>query len=176
VFERNKIDNSLQLNAVPAEITLDDGEIVKGRFIINAARSISDVLNGDTHFLDFETYAGERAMIARSALRSVKIVQVPQVPNFKVRAQGETFEPHVILGLEASAPWDEVRAAYLKLSKMYHPDRFSAHDMPHEVRDYMSVMARRINAAYHALEAPVLAARRANLNKAQPIFTSQPRA
>ena len=158
------------------EFNLDGGEVVKGRFIINAARSISDVLNGDTYFLDFETYGGERALIARSALRAVKILNVPQVPNFKVRAQGETFEPHQILGLEAEATWDQIRAAYLRLSKIYHPDRFAGHDMPQEVRDYLSVMARRINAAYSALEAPVIATRRAGLNKAVPVFTSQPRA
>lgn len=176
MFERNKIDNSLQQAAVPAEVTLDDGRLVKGKFLIAASRSIFEVLNGDGHFLEFETYDGERTLIARSMLKSVKIVTVPSGSNLKSRVRdGDNFEPHMILGVSADATWDEIRAAYLKLSKTYHPDRFSTVDLPHEVRDYLSAMARRVNAAYAALEIPMQAAKRAVIEKAKPVFTSPQR-
>lgn len=176
MFERNKIDTSLQQAAVPAEVTLDDGRQVKGKFLITASRSIFEVLNGDGHFLEFETYDGERSLVARSMLKSIKIVSVPSGTNLKSRVRdGDNFEPHMILGVASDAPWDEIRAAYLKLSKTYHPDRYSTVELPHEVRDYLSAMARRVNAAYAALEIPMHAAKRAVIEKAKPIFTSSQR-
>jgi DnaJ-domain-containing protein 1 len=45
-----------------------------------------------------------------------------------------------------------VRQAYLSLAKAHHPDRFVNVELPIEVVNYLSVMARRINAAYRALE------------------------
>ena len=65
MFERNRVDNSLQQTAVPAEITLTSGEVLKGKFVIAASRSIYDVLNGESQFLDFETDGGERALLAK---------------------------------------------------------------------------------------------------------------
>ncbi len=176
MFERNRIDNSLQLAAVPADVTLDDGRLVKGKFLITATRSIFEVLNGDGHFLEFETYDGERTLIARSALKSVKIISVPSGSNLKSRLRdGDNFEPHMILGVSSDSTWDEIRSAYLKLSKTYHPDRFATVELPHEVRDYMSAMARRVNAAYAALEVPMHAAKRAVIEKAKPVYTSPQR-
>lgn len=173
MFERNKVDNAAQQMTVPAELTLDDGETIKGRFVIAAARNIYDVLNGDAHFLDFETYEGERALIARTTIKAVRIVPVAAASQLKGRMrETETFDPYQVLGILNDATFEEVRAAYLKLSKIYHPDRFSGVDLPAEVRDYLAAMVRRINAAYGALEAPVSAAKRAALAKAKPIFTS----
>lgn len=176
MFERNKIDNALQVTTVPAEITLDTGEVLKGRFIFAAARSVYDVLNGDSHFLDFETYQGARSLIAKTTIKSIRLVNVQATPNLKGRVrEGEAFDPYAVLGVEQDSPFEAIRASYVRLSKTYHPDRFAGLDLPSEVREYLSIMARRINAAYAALEAPVTAAKRAALAKAAPIFTSQPR-
>jgi hypothetical protein len=176
MFERNRIDNSLQYTAVPAEITLEDGQVLKGKFHITASRSIYEVLNGEAYFLDFERYGGERAMIARSALKSVKIVTVPQVPGLQSRLKdADGFDPHTVLGLEKAATFDEVRAAYHRLSKVYHPDRFAGVELPGEVRDYLTGMSRRINAAYAALGAPQQAVKRADIEKAKPIYITPQR-
>lgn len=173
MFERNKIDNSLQQASVPAEVTLDDGRTLKGKFHIAAARSIYDVLNGETCFLDFETHDGDRAMIAKSTLKAVKIVSVAPAGGIAQRMrQLDAFEPYAILGLERGATWEDVRAAYLKLSKTYHPDRFAGIELPGEVSEYLAQMARRVNAAYGALEVPHQTIRRAEIEKAKPIFTS----
>ena len=176
MFERNKIDNSLQQAAVPAEVTLDDGRLVKGKFLIATSRSIFEVLNGDGHFLEFETYDGERTLIARSTLKSVKIISVPSGSNLKARVRdSDNFDPYTILGVPSDSSWDEIRAAYLKLSKAYHPDRYATADLPAEVRDYLSAMSRRVNASYAALEIPMQAAKRAVIEKAKPIFTTPQR-
>lgn len=173
MFERNKIDNAAQQMTVPAELTLEGGEVVRGRFVISSARNIFDVLNGDAHFLDFETYEGERQLIGRTTIKAVKLTAVPGANHLKGRVrETETFDPYQVLGVTTEAPFDEIRAAYLKLSKIYHPDRFHGVDLPGEVKEYLSAMVRRINAAYGVLEAPVQAARRAAIAKARPIFTS----
>jgi len=177
MFERNRVDNSLQQMNVPVEVTLADGGLLKGKFIIAAARSIYDVLNGETKFLDFESYCGERALIAKSTISAISLVAAPPVGGLKARMHDSgDFDPYGVLGVVQGASWDDVRAAYLKLSKAYHPDLYTSVALPDEVRDYLAAMARRINSAYRALEVPHQAAKRAVVEKAKPIFTSQPRA
>ena len=120
-----------------------------------------------------ETYEGERSLISRNTIKTVRIVSVANVNHLKGRVrENETFDPYAILGVAQGTAWDEIRAAYVNLSKVYHPDRFANVALPGEVRDYLSAMARRVNAAYAALEAPIQAARRASMAKAQPVFTS----
>lgn len=176
MFERNKIDNSLQQTTVPAEITFASGDVRKGKFVINASRSIYDVLNGEAHFLDFESYEGDRSLIAKTTLSAIRIVSLPSSSGLMARVRdAEAFDPHAVLGVASAATWDEVRQAYLKLSKTYHPDLFTGVSLPAEVRDYLAAMARRINAAYHALEAPQKVMKRAEVEKARPVFTSPQR-
>lgn len=176
MFERNRVDNTLQHMTVPAHITLNDGSVHKGKFIVSAARSIYDVLNGETKFLEFETFTGERSLIAKATLASINIVNVPAAGGLKAKlADGDTFDPHAVLGVTRDAAWDDVRQAYLKLSKVYHPDLYANVALPLEVKDYLAAMARRINAAYKALEEPQQAAKRAVIEKAKPVFTSPQR-
>ncbi len=173
MFERNKIDNSAQLTAVPAEITLTDGSLVRGRFIVNSGRSVYDVLNGDTQFLDFETYGGARSLVAKATIATIRIVAVPSANGLKARVRdGDIFDPYHVLGVRSDDPFEAIRAAYVTLSKTYHPDRFAGVSLPAEVSEYLAAMARRINAAYAALEAPNVAVRRVETERAKPIYTS----
>ena len=80
-----------------------------------------------------------------------------------------------VLGVARGATEKEIRSAYHKLSKIYHPDKFAAVELPSEVREYLAAMSRRINAAFMALEAPVQASKRAEVVKAKPIFVSPQR-
>jgi curved DNA-binding protein CbpA len=77
--------------------------------------------------------------------------------------------------VSSGAAWDDVRQAYLTLSKTYHPDLYSSVALPAEVKEYLAAMARRINAAYRALEEPQQTAKRATIEKAKPVFTSPQR-
>ncbi|MEQ1670034.1 MAG: hypothetical protein ABL893_04165 [Hyphomicrobium sp.] len=177
MFERNRIDNSLQQMTVPAEITLTDGSVHKGKFLITAARSIYEVLNGDTKFLEFESYEGERRLLAKTTLAAINLVAVPSAAGLRGRlADGDQFDPYVELGVSQSAPWEDVRHAYVNLSKVYHPDLYANVVLPGEVKDYLAAKARRLNAAFRALEVPYLAAKRAVIEKAKPVYTSAPRA
>jgi curved DNA-binding protein CbpA len=60
-----------------------------------------------------------------------------------------------------------VREAYLKLAKLYHPDRYATADLPKEVRDYLAVMVRRINAAHDTVQTRL----QKKADKQEPIFT-----
>ncbi len=178
MFERNKIDNVDQ-SGVPVEITLTDGEVIKGRVMVAMGRNIFEVLNAPGGFLEFEHFAvvGERTFIAKSALQNVKLINVPRAQNLTGRLRDlDGFDPLSILGLPTSANFEDVKAAWHRLAKIYHPDRYSSAELPQEVRDYLEAMARRINAAYAALEVPMQSARRAAVNRAAPIYSSSQRA
>ncbi len=176
MFERNKVDNSLQQTTVPVEMTLEDGEVLKGKIVMAASRSIYDVLNGDANFIDFETYQGKRSLISKARLKSLEILPVPTSAGLKNRLRdGDQFDPYMVLGVSSTSAFEEIRSAYHKLSKIYHPDKFAAVELPSEVREYLAAMSRRINAAFMALEAPVQASKRAEVVKAKPIFVSPQR-
>ena len=179
MFERNRVDNAsgnAHLTAVPAELTLTDGEVFSGHLLINSARAVSDVLNGEGVFLEFEPFGGARRFIAKSAIQSVRVIEAGTANALDQRRPltGE-FDPYAALGVKRDAEWDDIRQAYLRLAKDYHADRYASVELPTEIRDYLQQMSRRVNAAYTLLEAPRLVVRKADL-RAAPIFTSRPRA
>jgi DnaJ like chaperone protein len=63
---------------------------------------------------------------------------------------GPSRRPHEVLGVDADASAEEIRAAYQALIQQYHPDRVA--DMGHEVRDVAEQKTKEINAAYAALK------------------------
>lgn len=173
MFERIKVDNFDQ-TAVPVELTLAGGDVVKGRVLIAAGRNLFEVLNAPGGFVEFEQYGGERAYVAKSVLQNVKLVNVPKLPNLVGRPrENDDFNPLGILGLGAAATFDEVKAAWHRLAKVYHPDRYSTAELPQEVRDYLAIMARRINAAYDALETAHQTAKRVAAGRSAPIYSSR---
>jgi hypothetical protein len=179
MFERVKVDNigSAQPQAIPAEITLDDGNTLRGRFLVPPGRGLVEFLNGNAAFVDFEAYGAERMLLSKSTLRSVKLVNVPESAQLSKRLSDMNgFDPFAILGVKAGSSIEEIKTAYHRLAKIYHPDRYSMADLPSEVREYLASMVRRINAAFAALEAPAVAVRSTATGRAEPVYTSRPRA
>ncbi len=179
MFERNRVDNMVQAQTVPvpAELTLDDQTIVKGDLMMPAARPVHEVLNGPNLFLEFRAYGKPAVLLAKSTIRSLKLLQIPSAGQLRAAARGgEGFDPHTVLGVPAGATHEEVRKAYVALAKEYHPDRYANADLPAEVREYLSAMARRINLAFQALDkAHKVSVGRAP-RMAEPVYTSRPRA
>ena len=173
MFERNRAE-AQEYASVAVEIVVDDGAIVAGKLFISASRSVFEVLNSAALFVDFEPYEGERRFLAKASLKSVKLLAGAKPLNLAQKARDlDSFDPQAILGVQAGAPWDEVRSAYLSLAKIYHPDRFATAELPTEVAAYMSGMLRRINAAYSALEVAHQARRAMPVQRA--IYTSAAR-
>lgn len=176
MFERNRVDNVVEQTAVAVEATLDDGRLLKGRVAIPLGKSVYDVLNGGAAFVDFEPFEGERQFVAKASLRTVKLLPVGRGPNLARKLKDlDAFDPHAVLGVTRASTWDEIKAAYHGLLKVYHPDRYSGAELPVEVRDYLASMARRINAAYAALEAPQQVRKQAVTARSAPIYTSPAR-
>jgi hypothetical protein len=168
MFDRGKINHVSETNAVPVEIALADGSVGKGKLHVALSKTVADVLNSGGGFVEFEPYGGERGFLAKSQLVSVKLVGVPKAPSLNARPrEADGFDPHAVLGIAPGADKEEVRRAYVGLAKNYHPDRYTTVELPDEVRSYLADMARRINAAYAALD---ITERKA-ATRAAPIFT-----
>ena len=177
MFERNQIDKRVAKGTVSARITLDDGRVLAGKFVIPVNKSIFDVLNGTGGFLEFEPFEGEREFVAKHTLRSVKLTEAPRGENLEGRLRNlDGFDPHTILGVARGTDWEDIRHAYLTLAKIYHPDRYSTAVLPGEVSTYLETMAQRVNAAYSALEIQYNTGRQdVSMTRAEPVYTSQPR-
>lgn len=175
MFERNRIDNA-DHGLVTVELTMDEGRTLSGKIAMPPGRGVLDYLNGGAVFVEFESFDGDRRLLAKSILREVKQVPVPRAANLNQRLRDlDGFDPHAILGIERSATWEETRAAFHKLAKVYHPDRYTMAELPEEVSAYLSSMARRINAAYAALEGMHAQKRQTAQNRQEPIYTSSGR-
>lgn len=176
MFERSRVDNRIEPVAVPVELDLVDGSEMKGKLSVPQSQTPLDVLNGAGGFIEFTPYGGEPRFIAKSTIVGVQLVGAPRAPHLRPRGGlQDDFDPHAILGVAAEAPFDEIRQAFVQLSKIYHPDRFSTAVLPAEVADYIQAMARRINAAYASLEACNRTVRQAKAGQAPAVYTSHAR-
>jgi DnaJ-domain-containing protein 1 len=165
MFERGKGDRE---GPVEVEIALRDGQRLKGKLILTPGRSLPEVLNGTATFVEFQPVDGEHTFIAKSALHCVTPTNVPPTPDLWAGpTQGTTFDPYAILGIDSDSTREQAREAYLELAKAYHPDRYAATDLPQEVRNYLAIMVRRINAAHDALQTE----QRRTAGQHEPVFT-----
>ena len=145
---RSKSDGPLYV-----AITLTNGEEFKGKLIAPPGRTLSEVLNGATSFVEFEPFSEPKIFIAKSTLGSVAEINLAQAPRLAPRLREEAFaDPFAVLGLTSAVEKEEAHRAYIELARLYHPDRFEKAGLPPEVNDYLSAMARRINAAYEAVK------------------------
>jgi hypothetical protein len=136
------------------KLTLADGrsEIVSLRLPLSA--KLQDALNGPDQFLDIADASGRQSFLAKSEIRRVELVEVPQADQLNARMRGaeaDGFDPYQVLGVERGAGTDAIRRAYHERVKAYHPDRFLAVDLPKEMRDYAEAMVVRINLAYEQI-------------------------
>lgn len=177
MFERNRVDNVPEPSAVPVELALADGTLAKGKLLVPMGKTLADVLNGSGGFVEFELYGGQSRFVAKAQVASVTPVGVPRVPNLAARAKElDSFNPHAILGVAQDAAWDDVRQAYHRLAKTYHPDRYASAELPAEVIEYLYIMARRVNAAYAALETPHQVSKAAAAARSAAVYSTPARA
>jgi hypothetical protein len=159
MFERSRVDSGsgpgeATASGAAVALSLTDGSEVKGRIAVPQGRSISDVLNGTAPFVEFEEFDGPRQYLAKHAISGVRLISPGRGHTLARMRDADGFDPHTILGLPLGAPYEDVRGAYLRKAKTYHPDRYAHAELPEEVRSYLEGMARRVNAAFAALETP----------------------
>jgi hypothetical protein len=167
MFERGKDSRS---GPVDVEIGLGDGRTLNGKLIVPPGRTLPELLNGSATFVEFLTLDGGRVYLAKTALHSVTPTDIPAAPDLWAGpTEGSNFDPYKVLGIGGDATREQARDAYLRLAKAYHPDRYASADLPKEVRDYLAVMVRRINAAHDA----VMARLQRKEAKQEAVFTKQ---
>ena len=165
MFERDKGERA---GPVEVELALQDGQKLNGKLVLPPGRSLTDVLNSASTFVEFHSAEGGRTFIAKSALHCVTPTNLPAAPELWAGpTQGANFDPYAILGVASSSSRDDVRDAYLRLAKLYHPDRYATTELPQEVKNYLAVMVRRINAAHDSVQTRI----QQNAAKQEPIFT-----
>lgn len=174
MFERSKADVA-DTSGMSVVLTLADGAELKGRVAVPGGRSLPDILNGTTQFIEFEPYAGARTYLAKTAIAQIRLASPARGQSLPRMRDAEGFDPHAILGLALGAPYEDVRAAYLTKAKTYHPDRYANAELPDEVRRYLEDMSRRINAAFSALEAPHQQSRQNAVQRLAPVYSSPAR-
>ena len=154
MFERNRVDrlHEPERGNVTVEVTLQDGEHVSGRMHFATTRSLGDELNHTSGFIDFEVFDGDRFFLSKQTIQAVRPRQIPRADQLaRAQNKSELFHPWTVLGIPETSTKEEMRDAYHRLVKQYHPDKFATADLPKEVKEYLNAMSRRINAAYTAL-------------------------
>lgn len=151
MFERNRVDNAND-PTVAVEIALADGTAMAGRVALGKGKPVHRLLDGEEKFLFVECFEGEARFIAKSDIKSMTVIptQRPRALNLAL-PDAAGFDPHRLLGVAKGAPWGDIRAAYHRMTKLYHPDRFESVDLPDEVRAYLVAMAKEVNVAFRAL-------------------------
>ena len=154
MFERNRVDNA-SVMTVAVELTLDDGSVVTGRAALPQSRAVHKLLDGPDAFIYIDQFAGESAFIPKASIKALKLVMPARLQTLHVAVtDAASFDPHKVLGIAKDAAWDEIRAAYHSLTKLYHPDVFAAVTLPPEVARYLDSRTKQINAAFRLLKSP----------------------
>ncbi len=142
------------VNRALVALTLSDGAVNNVSVRLPMTNKIADALNNADQFLDVVTMDGDQMFISKRDVKTARLVDVPKVSqlNFYRRASDRaTFDPYAVLKLEKGATADEIKQAYHKMTRTYHPDRLSGLDLPDEVHEYARTMQVRINLAYEQI-------------------------
>jgi hypothetical protein len=152
MFERNPVDNAT-VHTVAVEVTLDDASVLSGRTALPPSRALHKLLDGTEGFLFVEPFGGEGQFIPKAAIKSLKVLSTVKTHPLRAEASdASTFDPLRALGLARGASNDDIKEAYHRLAKLYHPDMYSAVTLPPEVAAYLDGRAKQINAAFRLLK------------------------
>lgn len=164
MFERNRVDNRAE-TLIAVEVTLANGDKLAGRAVLPAGKGVHKLLDGGDGFIYLDGFDGEGAFVPKADIRGLKVISNAAAQTVALRIpDARNFDPYRLLGLEKGASFDDIRDAYRRLSKLYHPDRYASVDLPPEVKAYVEGMTRQVNAAFRALQYVG--------RKTEPIFTS----
>ena len=142
------------INRTQVFLTLADGSVVTASIRLPLSNRLGDALNNGDAFLDALTPTGQQQYISKASIRSVRSANVPKADQLDAegRAPGTpAFDPYAVLKVPREASREEIRHAYHRMAKLYHPDRIASFDLPDEVMDYVRAMLVRINLAFEQI-------------------------
>lgn len=154
MFESSNARSGSQASRCMVAVTHGDGRTENYSVKLPLSGKINDALNNADQFLDAITPQGDQLFLAKRDVRRVVLVDVPRVNqlNFYRRATDKAaFDPYQVLKVARGASHEEIKQAYHKLVRLYHPDRIGTYELPDEMHDYVRVMLVRINLAYEQI-------------------------
>lgn len=151
MFERNPVDNKAE-TLIAVEVTMADGSKVSGRAVLAPGKGVHKLLEGADTFIFVDGFDGEGAFLPKAEIRGLKVIQPARQQATSLNIpDARHFDPHRVLGLEKGASFEEIRDAYHRLTKLYHPDLYASVALPREVKSYIDAMSKNLNAAFRAL-------------------------
>lgn len=157
MFERNRVDNKTSLS-IAVELIFVDGTTLAGKAALPPTRGVHQLLDGNDPFLFIEVFGGESQFVPKAGIKGVKLIPTVRPSMLALQLPDAThFDPYQVLGLAPGASSAEIRAAYLRKAKDYHPDRFAGIDLPDEVARYLESMVRHVYSAFRALKSQATA-------------------
>jgi hypothetical protein len=152
MFERNRVDNRAE-TLICVEVTIASGDKLSGRVSLAAGKPVHKLLDSDDNFIYAETFDGEGHFIPKSDIRGLKVINTGRMASmFMTVPDAKSFDPYRVLGLEKNAPFADIKEAHVRLTKLYHPDRYASVELPREVKVYIEAMSKNVNAAFQALK------------------------
>ena len=141
-------------NRTAVLLTLTDNQVVTVSIRLPLSRRLADALNNDDVFLDAITPSGQQQFIAKSTIKLVRSANVPRADQLDTegRVPGTpAFDPYAILKVAKDAKPEDIKSAYHRMARLYHPDRIASYELPDEVKDYVRTMLVRINLAFEQI-------------------------
>jgi preprotein translocase subunit Sec63 len=89
-------------------------------------------------------------LVVRLLRRVSRAVLPDKSPTRRSTKRRQTSSPYELLGVEPDASQQQIRAAYQRLVRQYHPDRVA--NMAPEIRQLAEQRTKEINAAYEQLD------------------------
>ncbi|NJM31310.1 MAG: DnaJ domain-containing protein [Rhizobiales bacterium] len=152
MFDRQRTSSNSEMGRAMALIELVDGRAVTGQVRLPLSGKLSEAMNNADQFLDVVTGDGKRQFIAKHRIQTASPVEVPKADQLQKRADLAVFDPYAVLGIPRGTAGDELKQAYHKMARAYHPDRLASLDLPKEMRDYAAAMLVRVNLAFEQLQ------------------------
>jgi hypothetical protein len=136
-----------------AKITFADGKAVVAAVKLPISGKLIEAFNSQDGFIDVILGDGTAQVINKTIIARAEAVDPPKAGLNQQRRSSDKigFNAFAVLGLQKTATTDDIRAAYVALVKLYHPDRFAGLDLPEETKAYAAAMQARINMAYQQL-------------------------
>jgi hypothetical protein len=141
-------------NRTSVFLTLTDNQVVTVSIRLPLSRRLGDALNNDDVFLDAITPSGQQQFIAKSTIKLVRSANVPradQIDTEGAAAGTLAFDPYATLKVAKDASPEDIKHAYHRMARLYHPDRIASYELPDEVKDYVRAMLVRINLAFEQI-------------------------
>jgi len=139
-----------RIKHIQVAITLSDGRKLDGKLIISETSNLLRTLNGDGKFAVFVAHNGDHKLIAKSSIIEANEKQRKPVKNLSPN-NDNGFDPYKILSIPRDADRQLIESHYKKLSRSYHPARYTHAEMPQEIAQYATEMHTLVEQAYLSL-------------------------